>query len=113
MALHATPQPAWLLAYPRRDRLVFKPGSRYAYSNSDNIVVGLMIQAATGRSFEQDLARLVFRPRTAADEPARRLSHADALRARLWSALSWSGGCQRFGQRRVGMGVRRHRVHAI
>jgi D-alanyl-D-alanine carboxypeptidase len=62
IALHATPQPAWLLAYPRRDRLVFKPGSRYAYSNSDNIVVGLMIQAATGRSFEQELARLVFRP---------------------------------------------------
>jgi D-alanyl-D-alanine carboxypeptidase len=61
-ALHATPPPAWLLAYPRRDPLVFKPGSRYAYSNSDNIVVGLMIQAATGRSYEQELARLVFRP---------------------------------------------------
>jgi D-alanyl-D-alanine carboxypeptidase len=62
MALHATPPPAWLLAYPERNRLVFKPGSRYAYSNSDNIVVGLMVQAVTGRSYEHELAALVFRP---------------------------------------------------
>jgi D-alanyl-D-alanine carboxypeptidase len=62
MALHGTPPPAWLLAYPRREPLVFKPGSRYAYSNTDNIVVGLMIQAATGRSYQQELARLVFTP---------------------------------------------------
>lgn len=62
MAPHATPPSAWLLAYSQRKPLVFKPGSRYAYSNSDNIVVGLMIQAATGRSYEHELAALVFRP---------------------------------------------------
>ena len=62
MALHGIPPPAWLLAYPRRDRLVFSPGSHYAYSNSDNVVVGLMIQAATGRSYEHELVRWVFRP---------------------------------------------------
>ncbi len=62
MAPHATPPPPWLLAYVSREPLVFKPGSRYAYSNSDNIVVGLMIEAATGRSFEQELAALVLRP---------------------------------------------------
>jgi D-alanyl-D-alanine carboxypeptidase len=59
---HATPPPAWLLAYPQHEPLVFKPGSRYAYSNSDNIVVGLMIQAATGRSFTHELGALVLRP---------------------------------------------------
>jgi D-alanyl-D-alanine carboxypeptidase len=59
---HATPPPAWLLAYSQREPLVFKPGSRYAYSNSDNNVVGLMIQAATDRSYEHELAALVFRP---------------------------------------------------
>ncbi|MFZ0088464.1 MAG: serine hydrolase domain-containing protein [Solirubrobacteraceae bacterium] len=62
MGPHATPPPPWLLAYVSREPLVFKPGSRYAYSNSDNIVVGLMIEAATGRSFEQELAALVLRP---------------------------------------------------
>jgi D-alanyl-D-alanine carboxypeptidase len=62
VAPHATPPPAWLLAYARHEPLVFKPGSRYAYSNSDNIVVGLMIQSATGRSFEHELAALVLKP---------------------------------------------------
>ena len=62
MEAHATPPPPWLLAYVSREPLVFNPGSRYAYSNSDNIVVGLMIEAATGRSFEQELAALVLRP---------------------------------------------------
>jgi D-alanyl-D-alanine carboxypeptidase len=61
-APHATPPPAWLLAFRRRAPLVFKPGSRYVYSNSDNIVVGLMIKAATGRSYEHELAALVLRP---------------------------------------------------
>ena len=61
-ALHATPPPPWLLAFVAGRRLVFKPGSRYSYSNSDNIVVGLMVQAVTGRSFERELARLVLRP---------------------------------------------------
>jgi D-alanyl-D-alanine carboxypeptidase len=59
---HATPPPPWLLVYVSREPLAFKPDSRYAYSNSDNIVVGLMIEAATGRSFEQELAALVLRP---------------------------------------------------
>jgi D-alanyl-D-alanine carboxypeptidase len=62
IAPHATPPPAWLLAYSQGERLVFTPGSRFAYSNSDNIVVGLMIQAATGRSFEHELDALVLRP---------------------------------------------------
>lgn len=61
-ALHATPPPPWLLASVAGQRLVFRPGSRFAYSNSDNIVVGLMVQAVTGRSFEQELAGLVLRP---------------------------------------------------
>jgi hypothetical protein len=36
----------------RDKRLEFKPGSKYRYSNSDNIVVGLMIEAATGYAVE-------------------------------------------------------------
>jgi D-alanyl-D-alanine carboxypeptidase len=51
-----------ILDYIRNEPLEFPPGSRYAYSNSDNIVVGLMAQAATGRSYERLLSRLVFQP---------------------------------------------------
>ncbi|MFI8766817.1 serine hydrolase domain-containing protein [Streptomyces sp. NPDC053792] len=42
--------------------LVFPPGSRYAYSNSDNIAVALMAEEATGRSYESLLRQLVDRP---------------------------------------------------
>jgi D-alanyl-D-alanine carboxypeptidase len=42
--------------------LDFPAGSRYEYSNTDNIVVAMMAEAATGRSYEQLLARFVTRP---------------------------------------------------
>ncbi|MFF3641731.1 serine hydrolase domain-containing protein [Streptomyces sp. NPDC002564] len=42
--------------------LEFRPGSRYVYSNSDNIAVALMAEAATGCRYEELLARLVYRP---------------------------------------------------
>ncbi|WP_017236424.1 serine hydrolase domain-containing protein [Streptomyces sp. SS] len=42
--------------------LEFPPGSQYAYSNSDNIAVALMAEAATGRPYERLLDRLVYRP---------------------------------------------------
>ncbi|MEU6659998.1 serine hydrolase domain-containing protein [Streptomyces sp. NPDC046821] len=42
--------------------LAFKPGSQYAYSNSDNIAVALMAEAATGLRYERLLERLVYEP---------------------------------------------------
>ncbi|MET9933021.1 MULTISPECIES: serine hydrolase domain-containing protein [unclassified Streptomyces] len=42
--------------------LEFPPGSRYAYSNSDNIAVALMAEAVTGRPYERLLEELVYRP---------------------------------------------------
>jgi D-alanyl-D-alanine carboxypeptidase len=41
--------------------LAFPPGSGYAYSNTDNIVIALMAEAATGRSYERLLREHVFR----------------------------------------------------
>ncbi len=38
------------------------PGSKYHYSNSDNIAVGLMVQAATGIPYEQVLQDSVYSP---------------------------------------------------
>jgi D-alanyl-D-alanine carboxypeptidase len=42
--------------------LLFDPGSRYQYSNSDNVAVALMIEDATGGSYEDQLKQLVYRP---------------------------------------------------
>lgn len=54
--------PRQLVRYVRTKPLRFRPGSRYEYSDTDNIVVGLMAEAATGVSYERLLARLVYRP---------------------------------------------------
>ncbi|WNI26670.1 serine hydrolase domain-containing protein [Streptomyces sp. ITFR-16] len=40
----------------------FRPGTRYRYSNSDNIAVALMAEAVTGRRYEDLLARSVYHP---------------------------------------------------
>ncbi|MFG3496765.1 serine hydrolase domain-containing protein [Streptomyces sp. NPDC047886] len=51
-----------LLDFVADEPLLFPPGTRYAYSNSDNITVALMAEAATGRRYEDLLRRLVNRP---------------------------------------------------
>lgn len=51
-----------LLDYVADEPLLFRPGSKYQYSNSDNIAVALMAEAATGRPYEQLLRDLVYRP---------------------------------------------------
>jgi D-alanyl-D-alanine carboxypeptidase len=54
--------PGELLGYIRDERLEFRPGSRYAYSDSDNIVAGVMAETATTRSYEELLAGAVYGP---------------------------------------------------
>ncbi|MDK9499442.1 serine hydrolase [Streptomyces katrae] len=51
-----------LLDFVAREPLLFVPGSLYEYSNSDNIAVALMAEAATGRRYEDLLKDLVYRP---------------------------------------------------
>ncbi|MEV4948961.1 serine hydrolase domain-containing protein [Streptomyces sp. NPDC053755] len=51
-----------LLDFVADEPLEFPPGSRYLYSNSDNIAVALMAEAVTGRPYEQLLEQLVYRP---------------------------------------------------
>ncbi|MDX6759810.1 serine hydrolase domain-containing protein [Streptomyces sp. F8] len=51
-----------LLDFVAEEDLEFEPGSRYQYSNSDNIAVALMAEAATGRRYETLLRELVYRP---------------------------------------------------
>ena len=44
------------------EELLFDPGSEYHYSNSDNIVVALIAEAATGMSYEALLRERVYKP---------------------------------------------------
>jgi D-alanyl-D-alanine carboxypeptidase len=59
----AAPRPRDLLAFVADEPLNFPPGSEYRYSNSDNIVVALMIEAAIGARYEHALSTKVLKPR--------------------------------------------------
>jgi len=56
------PAPRELLMFVADKPLNFRPGSRYRYSNSDNIAVGLMVEAATGKDYATVLRQRVYRP---------------------------------------------------
>src|SRR5919107_922272 len=61
-SLEKAPPPEKLLTYAYGENLLFEPGSRYHYSNSDNIAVGLMVESATGKSYERELWERVYAP---------------------------------------------------
>jgi D-alanyl-D-alanine carboxypeptidase len=52
--------PSELIGFVATDPLQFAPGTSYAYSNTDNIVAGLMAEAASGRSYEGLLRSEVY-----------------------------------------------------
>jgi D-alanyl-D-alanine carboxypeptidase len=54
--------PEELIGYVSDKPPVPAGGGKYEYSDSDNILVGLMAEAATGRSYESLLRRNVYRP---------------------------------------------------
>ncbi len=60
--LHGRPAPRTMLSFIADEPLEFRPGSRYRYSNTDNFVVALMAEAATGRDYTSLLASEVTRP---------------------------------------------------
>lgn len=61
-SLTEAPPPEELLSFVADEPLEFTPGTRYEYSNSDNEIVALMVQAATGSSYEDALSQLVLEP---------------------------------------------------
>ena len=52
--------PSGIIDWVRADPPAFAPGSRYEYSNTDNIVVGRIAEAVTGASYPDLLAGFVF-----------------------------------------------------
>jgi len=54
--------PGELIGFVREAPLEFPPGSRYHYSDTDNIAVALMMADWTRLSYEQLLTKMVFKP---------------------------------------------------
>jgi D-alanyl-D-alanine carboxypeptidase len=54
--------PAQLVGIATRRPLQFPPGSRFLYSNTDYVVLGLLVEKVTGHSYARELARRVLRP---------------------------------------------------
>jgi D-alanyl-D-alanine carboxypeptidase len=54
--------PSTIIDWVSAEGLVFPPGSRYEYSNTDNIVVALIAEGVADRTYGGLLARLVFGP---------------------------------------------------
>jgi D-alanyl-D-alanine carboxypeptidase len=54
--------PGEIIDWVRAEPLEFTPGTSYEYSNTDNIVVGLIVEAITGRSYGEALKEIVFEP---------------------------------------------------
>jgi D-alanyl-D-alanine carboxypeptidase len=54
--------PTQLIGFVRDEPLEFKPGSRYHYSDTDNIAAALIEEAAAGRTYTSLLRSRVFRP---------------------------------------------------
>src|SRR5262245_4444726 len=54
------PAPEKLIDFIAKDRLGFTPGAKYEYSNSDNIILGLIVQVATKKPYSDALRELVY-----------------------------------------------------
>ena len=54
--------PGDVLGLVRDQPLRFPPGTSWAYSNTDYVLVGLMVERATGRSLEHELRARILRP---------------------------------------------------
>jgi D-alanyl-D-alanine carboxypeptidase len=73
---HGFVTPQKVISWVSKSPLVFASGSKYAYSNTDNIVVGLIAQAVSGTPYPTLLQDIVFGPAglTQTSFPTRRIS---------------------------------------
>jgi D-alanyl-D-alanine carboxypeptidase len=54
--------PSEVVSWVADEPLEYEPGTSYRYSNTDNILVGLIVEATTGRAYGNQLRQLVYRP---------------------------------------------------
>lgn len=60
--LRAYVSPRQLVGFVASEPLTFAPGSQYRYSNTDNIVIGLIAAAVSGANYSQVLRQRVLTP---------------------------------------------------
>ena len=113
-SLTVPPRPDQLLDFVKDEPLKFAPGSKYTYSNSDNVAVGLMVAAVSRTTYEQQLQEQIFGPlgltRTSL---AGRPGPADAVRPRLRRpCIGPTGGSERGDGCRLGVGLGRDGVYS-
>ena len=70
--LHGDISKLGLIEFVADDDLEFPPGTAYEYSNSDNIVIALMAEEATGRSYGAPAPRRSYRSRWISRGPSSR-----------------------------------------
>ncbi len=61
-SLATAPPPEQLVTYVADQPLGFPSGSRYKYSNTENILIGLMVAAVDGTPYDQSLIARVYGP---------------------------------------------------
>lgn len=54
--------PSTIIDWVRDEDLNFTPGTRYEYSNTDNIVLAMIAEAVTGKPYSTLLSQIVFGP---------------------------------------------------
>ncbi|MDR0342984.1 MAG: beta-lactamase family protein [Nocardiopsaceae bacterium] len=54
--------PAQLVDLAMRHRPLFAPGTRFSYSNTNYVLLGMLIKRVTGRTWEQEVHDLILRP---------------------------------------------------
>lgn len=55
-------EPADLVALAMRHPPVFAPGTHWAYSNTNYVLAGMIVRAATGQSWAEQVSRRIVRP---------------------------------------------------
>lgn len=58
----ASTQPLGTMRFAASKPLVFQPGSRWGYSNTNYIALGLVIENVTGETYRQELAERILEP---------------------------------------------------
>src|ERR671911_52901 len=54
--------PQRIVSFVSSETLAFEPGTKYEYSDTDNIVLGMIVEAATRQPYEQELSSRVLEP---------------------------------------------------
>jgi len=99
--------PRQLVAYSASHPLLFRPGTSWSYSNTNYILLGLIVEKVTGHSVQQELARRIFQPlgltqTSFEDRPAvsrQHMAHGYYLGTGTprdatdgWSGVTWTAG---------------------